>query len=341
MVNPYYHLPKYSNIDSLNIATKNQWMQSNPKDLDNLKQLSKRISSNGAQEIVIMTNQHLPYREFEHNYSLYANKDQDHFYNLSSAHIDLLRTIHKSFDNTNNAPSIYFSPPWNNLSYINKSRGRAAQYFQDLRNRSPESIHYLWSGNANKSYAFDGVDIHRIKKIMGEQPILLDNTFFNPPDSLSINRFHKSYPGKVRLCNLFEPYDLISPESYDEQKETERIMNSSLQSPVEMIRLMTAGAYLWNTEDYNSDFVLWNILVSEYNKKIAKELISFNDYFYNLKAIWLVRKSLEDPDYYESRVEQLITELQNSFDTVSELCSDKHLNKSLYWATKKLINRFD
>ena len=55
------------------------------------------------------------------------------------------------------------------------------------------------------------------------------------------------------------------------------MINQSVHSEIEEIKMLTALDFYWNMEAYDMDFSLWKVLVSRYGVAAAKELILFND----------------------------------------------------------------
>jgi hypothetical protein len=89
------------------------------------------------------------------------------------------------------------------------------------------------------------------------------------------------YPGKVRMCNLFEPFDTDRPEGFHNYNDGRHMYtNGNAYSEVYKIKFATVADYEWNTAAYNPELALWKVLCSLYGTQGARELILFNEAYY-------------------------------------------------------------
>jgi hypothetical protein len=105
------------------------------------------------------------------------------------------------------------------------------------------------------------------------------------------------YPGKVRMCNLFEPLDTDRPPGFHELNDGRHMyVNGTADSEVYRIKFATVADYEWNTSAYNPERSLWKALVRTYGAAGAKAVLAFNDAYYGLYdvSMWTDRQGLTD-----------------------------------------------
>ena len=60
-------------------------------------------------------------------------------------------------------------------------------------------------------------DLHRYKSLIGRWPMIWDNTLYaRNLETKRYGGYTTYYPGKVRMCNLFEPYDTYKPKIFND-----------------------------------------------------------------------------------------------------------------------------
>ena len=179
-----------------------------------------------------------------------------------------------------------FCPPWYLNEFIDRSRGKAEQYFNDLMPTISDNIAFIWTGNTIRSLSYDHADFARYIELIGKKPMIWDNTLYARGLEGKYGGYPAYYPGKIKLCNLFEPYDVIVPEDFHNQVDGPHMyVNGSASSEIYKIKYATVADFEWNTCDYNPEFSLWKVLVSQFGVKAAKHLPQFSDAYYSLKEI--------------------------------------------------------
>jgi hypothetical protein len=94
------------------------------------------------------------------------------------------------------------------------------------------------------------------------------------------------YPGKARMCNLFEPLDAERPAGFHELNDGRHMyVNGTADSEVYRIKFATVADYEWNTSAYVPERSLWKTLVGAYGPTCAKELLFFNEAYYGLYEV--------------------------------------------------------
>jgi hypothetical protein len=92
--------------------------------------------------------------------------------------------------------------------------------------------------------------------------MLWDNTLYaRNIESKRYGGYTTYYPGKVRMCNLFEPYETMSPEGFHNYNHSRKLyVNGHAYSETYKIKYATVADYSWNTAAYHPERSLWNIL---------------------------------------------------------------------------------
>ena len=179
-----------------------------------------------------------------------------------------------------------FCPPWYLNEFIDRSRGYAEQYFRDLIPQIPADVAIIWTGNTVRSLSYDFADIERYRKLIGRYPMLWDNTLYARRLTGKYGGYAAYYPGKVRMCNIFEPYDIYLPRDFYKYNDGREIyQNGGTYMEYQKIKYITVADYEWNNNAYQADFSLWKALVTRFGKKNAVNLLQFNDNYYSLVAM--------------------------------------------------------
>jgi hypothetical protein len=96
------------------------------------------------------------------------------------------------------------------------------------------------------------------------------------------------YPGKVKLCNLFEPFDTYRPDSFQNYSDGGRMYtNGAADSEVYRIKYATVADYEWNTAAYDPELSLWKVLCRLYGPACAQEILHFNDAYFDVYEVCL------------------------------------------------------
>ena len=337
-LNPYHRFKHVNSHDSLYQLAAEGFMHSNNADLWQLKKKCVQAYNHGANAVAILS-EHYPRSEGSfYDFPLYHKKDKKKFINLQSAHARMINYLIKGL-NINDGRSFYFSSPWNNLEYIDKSFGTGNIYYKELMFQLPDNINILWTGTTDKTLIIDEIDVTRISMITGKHPILFDNTLFSD-DSLNSSRFHHTYPGKVRLLSMFQPYEVNLPEDYPGKTRNEIIIHQHPENEFDLIKLFTAAEYMWNPAEYHPDLVLWKILIKKYGKEVASELLLFNDYFYELKEISLLRHRPNFQKDYAKKIDNLKERINESYEKVYQMSDSEVLIDLLDHKRKELFLQF-
>ncbi len=287
MVNPYYHFDYEMNVDSISDQQKKQFYHASSESLTRLKNIYKISLDAGAKTIMLMTDDFIPHAGYNRkNYTLYADDDIQRFGNLQNAHSFLINELNAWINKEYGSVRFEFCPPWYLNEFIDRSRGKAEQYFNDLMPTISDNIAFIWTGNTIRSLSYDHADFARYIELIGKKPMIWDNTLYARGLEGKYGGYPAYYPGKIKLCNLFEPYDVIVPEDFHNQVDGPHMyVNGSASSEIYKIKYATVADFEWNTGDYNPEFSLWKVLVSQFGVEAAKHLLQFSDAYYSLKEI--------------------------------------------------------
>ncbi|MEE4265830.1 MAG: beta-N-acetylglucosaminidase domain-containing protein, partial [Desulfobacteraceae bacterium] len=210
--------------------------------------------------------------------------------------------------------------------------GRAEAYFEDLVARIPEDIAILWTGPTVRSLTVDKADLKRFRELIGRDPLFWDNTLY--ARSLEVNRYGgytTHYPGKVRMCNLFEPFDTYKPSDFQRFNHGAGMyVNGALSGEVYQIKYATVADYLWNPSAYDPERSLWKVLCRDYGVPVARQIIIFNDAYYTFYGTCRrmelegvdaarIRQGTRQLKHLEKQLQQLIDRMDANHPLVKEL----------------------
>ena len=127
----------------------------------------------------------------------------------------------------------------------------------------PQEIAIIWTGPTVRSLSLDMADLHRYRDLIGRWPMLWDNTLYARNLETEVyGGYTTYYPGKVRMCNLFEPLDTDRPADFHELNDGRHMyVNGAAESEVYRIKFATVADYEWNTSAYIPELSLWKALV--------------------------------------------------------------------------------
>jgi hypothetical protein len=127
-------------------------------------------------------------------------------------------------------------------------------------------------------------DLRRYRDLIGRWPMFWDNTLYaRGLEAIAYGGYATHYPGKVRMCNLFEPLDTDRPAGFHELNDGRHMyVNGSADSEIYRIKYATVADYEWNTQAYNPERSLWKALVKAYGHISAREVLLFNEAYYGL-----------------------------------------------------------
>jgi hypothetical protein len=236
-----------------------------------------------------------------------------------------------------------FCPPWYANEFIDRSDGKAEIYFRELTQQIPRDVAIIWTGPTVRSLSIDMADIRRYGSLIGRWPMTWDNTLYaRNIKSKNYGGYTTFYPGKVRMCNLFEPYDVYRPEKFHEYNDGARMyVNGKGLSEIYQIKYATAGDYLWNTSAYDPERSLWVVLSSTYGPNCARDLLLFNDAYYGLYDVCL-RMELEGvSNEWITKGKGFSSALSNHLSHIAgQLPADQPILKEIAVLRNRLAERF-
>jgi hypothetical protein len=349
MINPYYHFDYEMNVDSIPDTLRYKFIHSNPENIKTLENVFNIGLDAGANTIMLMADDFLPHKgDNRKNYVLYTKEDKDKFVNLQSAQAYMINELHKDFNRNYPGLRFEFCPPWYLNEFIDRSRGKAEAYFLDLVQMIPNDVSVVWTGHTVRSLSYDLADFTRYEKWIGRKPMIWDNTLYARGLEGVYGGYPAYYPGKVRLCNLFEPYDVMVPENFQNFVDGPNMyMNGAASTEIYKIKYATVADFEWNTKDYDPEFSLWKVLVSSYGPVTARHLLEFSDAYYELISIVKSTKKEKNRFFNKdfdqtTRIRDIYKILQNELLTNPKLLKElgEFRTKALeaYAETEKQIN---
>ncbi len=291
MVNPYSHFPMEAAEDRLDEALRNTWTHSDPQSLETLKEVYRIGLDAGADTIMYLADDFVPHvGTNRQDYALYTADDKKRFVNLQNAQAYVINRLKTWLDSEYPGTRLEFCPPWYSNEHIDRSDGKAESYLEELAFQIPGDVAVIWTGPTIRSLSIDMADLHRFGSLIGRWPMIWDNTLYaRNIETRRYGGYVTNYPGKVRLCNLFEPYDTDMPDQFQHYNDgRRRYTNGNAYSEVYKIKYATVADYLWNTAAYQPERSLWKVLCRTYGGPAgARALIRFSDAYYAVYGICL------------------------------------------------------
>jgi hypothetical protein len=288
MVNPYSHFPFAGSEEKLGDKLRNTWSHSDPASFNLLQDVFRIGLDAGAKTVMLLSDDYVPHIGSNPvNYVLYTQEDRKRFVNLQNAQAHIINALKQWVDKEYPGTRFEFCPPWYTNEFIDQSRGLAEVYFKELTFQIPQDISIIWTGPTVRSLSIDKADLHRIKAMLGRWPMIWDNTLYaRNIESKRYGSYAVHYPGKVKMCNLFEPYDIYKPVNFHRFSDSHHIyINGSASSEIYKIKYATVADYVWNTAAYDPERSLWKIMYRSYGETGARALLLFNDTYYDLNSV--------------------------------------------------------
>lgn len=142
------------------------------------------------------------------------------------------------------------------------------------------ALTWLYSGSSFFSLNTDGADLARFSAFAQGKPVFMDNSMLVSSPWGHYGGASPYYSGKIRLFNIFEPYNNSGiRELYAQLDKSLFWVNQTAVSEIDLIRLSTAADFIWNCNNYDPDYALWRILCSRYGADAARSLIQYADQY--------------------------------------------------------------
>ena len=267
-----------------------------------IRKFLKPAFDQGASFLMLLADDFVPHREdYRKLYDLWDDEDIQMHVNLQNAQAYMINSLYKWLHTTYGNIRFEFCPPWYLNEFIDKSRGRAEAYFRDLQLMIPKDVHIIWTGNTVRSISFDKADVKRYADLCGSEPMLWDNTLYARSLEGIYGGYPSMYPGKIKLCNLFEPWDVVLPDDYA-SSSPHFYSNGCPNTEIYKIKYATLADYQWNPAAYNPECSLWKILLVMFGSETAWELMTFSQQYYFIleNVILIERENKENKSLFKS-----------------------------------------
>jgi hypothetical protein len=327
MVNPYSHFEFEPAEESLDHSARYTWTHSDAESQQTLQGVLALGLKAGAGTIMLLADDYVPHEgRNRKNFSLYTPEDRKRFTNLQNAQAALINRLKAWVDRDYPGTRFEFCPPWYANEFIDRSEGKAEIYLKELVGQIPQDIAVIWTGPTVRSLSLDMADLRRYRDLIGRWPMFWDNTLYaRNLETTTYGGYTAHYPGKVRMCNLFEPLDTDRPPGFHELNDGRHMyVNGTADSQVYRIKFATVADYEWNTSEYNPERSLWKALVRNYGVPAAKKILAFNDAYYGLYdvSMWTERQGVTEERL--RRAEAFVDLLQGSLTSLQQLLPPNH-----------------
>ena len=297
MVNPYSHFEFEPAAETLSEPARYTWTHNSAESREALQQVFKLGLDAGAGAIMLLADDFVPHEgRNRKNFSLYTSEDRKRFVNLQNAQSFLINQLRAWLDRDYPGTRFEFCPPWYANEFIDRSEGKAETYLKELAAQIPRDVAIIWTGPTVRSLSLDMVDLLRYRDLIDRWPMFWDNTLYaRNLETTVYGGYTAHYPGKVRMCNLFEPLDTDRPAAFHTLSDGRHIyVNGAADSEVYRIKFATVADYEWNTSAYNPERSLWKALVRNCGVPASKEILRFNDSYYGLYEVgmWMEREGV-------------------------------------------------
>jgi hypothetical protein len=285
MVNPYTHFEANSAVEALSDSIRRTWTHGDAAGLETLQDVFRLGLDAGAATIMLLADDFVPHEGRNRaSYSLYTLEDRKRFVNLQNAQAFVINRLKTWLDRDYPGTRFEFCPPWYANEFIDRSEGKAEIYLKEIAAQIPMDVAVIWTGPTIRSLSVDLADLRRFRSLIGRWPMFWDNTLYaRNLETTNYGGYTAHYPGKVRLCNLFEPLDVDRPGGFAEMNDGRHLyMNAAADSEVYRIKFATVADYAWNAAAYQPESSLWKALVNAFGPEGAKEILFFNDAYYGL-----------------------------------------------------------
>ena len=339
MVNPYLHFARGQSAEELSDQLRYTWTHSRPGSFKMLQDVYRIGLEAGADTMMLLSDDFVPHTgNKRQNYALYTLEDKHQFVNLQNAQAHLINKLKQWIDTDYPATRLEFCPPWYSNEHIDRSEGKAELYFKELTFQIPQDVAIIWTGPTVRSLSIDMADLHRYKSLIGRWPMIWDNTLYaRNIETKRYGGYTTYYPGKVRMCNLFEPYDTYTPSDFQRYNHGRQMYtNGFADSEVYKIKYATVADYGWNTTAYNPELSLWKVLCQTYGPAVAQKLIRFSDAYYGIYGACLRMEMEGVKDEYLNNGQNFLTDMNNCLLDISQALSD---NQPLLQELKKFRDK--
>jgi len=345
MVNPYSHFAMGQSAEKLSNQSRYTWTHSSSESFEMLQDAYRVGLEAGADTMMLLSDDFVPYTgRNRYNYSLYTAEDKKRFVNLQNAQAHLINKLNQWIDTDYPGTRFEFCPPWYSNEFIDRSDGKAELYFKELIFQVPQDVAIIWTGPTIRSLSIDMADLHRYKSLIGRWPMIWDNTLYaRNLETKRYGGYTTYYPGKVRMCNLFEPYDTYKPKDFQRYNHGRQMYtNGSAYSEVYKLKYATVADYGWNTAAYNPELSLWKVLCQTYGPTVAEKLIRFSDAYYGIYGTCLRIEMEGIKDRYINNAKSFLNDLDDCLSEISQVLPENHplLNELNNYRDKQKI-RFE
>ena len=327
MVNPYLHFAMEQSAEKLSDQLRYVWTHSRPQSFKMLQDVYKVGLKAGADTMMLLSDDFVPHTgENRQNYALYTLEDKNQFVNLQNAQAHLINKLKQWIDADYPNTRLEFCPPWYSNEHIDRSGGKAELYFKELSFQIPQDVAIIWTGPTIRSLSIDMADLHRYKSLIGRWPMIWDNTLYaRNLETKRYGGYTTYYPGKVRMCNLFEPYHTYRPKDFQRYNHGRQMYtNGFADSEVYKIKYATVADYGWNTAAYNPELSLWKVLCRIFGPDVAQKLIRFSDAYYGIYGTCLRMELDGVKDEYIKNGKNFLTDLDNFLLGISQTLPESH-----------------
>ena len=144
------------------------------------------------------------------------------------------------------------------------------------------------------------------------------------------------------MCNLFEPYDITVPKGFNRFNDNGQIyINGDAHSEQYKLKYMTVADFEWNVNDYNADFSLWKALYTTIGNDAAKELLLFNDKYFEITELIKTIEREGKTDEVLTKAKRAMYELNSINASLQKILINKSLAAEISAFRDAQVNKFE
>lgn len=317
-VNPYLSPFKSSQIHTAKISDKNE-----------ISRYIKYAYTNKIDNFLLrmdstVNTEKMCYCNFIFNES---NGNHIQYRSLVDVHTDFVNSVLKW---TSHHGNVHLMPVWYRNDCIRRSHGRGEAYLEEISNRMPGSVNYLWTGASENPVIIDNIEVERYRKITEREPVLFIKDI-NPFSGEQEGELQKRYaPGKLRMSSIFEHFELYIPDSFHEKTRLPALITEESHSGFwDIIKLATLANYMWNPDNFNPDVALLKVLTSYLDKEKAFALIEFNELYQGIYEMCIKINVQGKKKKFIRSAEQFIAQMDELLENFDSLIQNPEIQEEL------------
>lgn len=310
----------YNYIAGINdVITENKKYYRNEYNISKLKKICKTGFNAGAEGIAYVHYFINPGRINT------CSKDINNYLNDADKFFRYIYNLDVHLKNKYKGKQLEILLPYYNNEFVDNANFMADVFLNCMESYPLNNISYFWSGNSWHSLKNDNADLERMSSYLNRKPRYWDNSIITSSKQGNYSGYYPYYPGKLRLYNIFEPYDNENIQVILDNTDAGQIFfNGTVNSELELIKFATVADFSWNTEEYDPDVSLRKVLLSRYGYEAALVLMEINDQYFSLAEVLLKLEMEEQSQKLLRKGESIINDINLKKEELNSILTESH-----------------